>query len=63
MDVEEIKRSGIIKLKGDNISSVWRKTSCCNSNSDYLREIANIADKYDKGFVHFNILDAPEISA
>jgi dissimilatory sulfite reductase (desulfoviridin) alpha/beta subunit len=61
MNIEELRKSGIVKLKGDNIFSVWIKTSCCNLNSTQLREIANIAQKYGKGFVLFSTRQIPII--
>ena len=46
VNVEEMRKSGMVKLQADNMYSVWVKTSCCNLNSAQLLKLADITEKY-----------------
>jgi len=41
--------------------SMWVKTACCNLNSKQLRKIADIAERYGRGVVHFVVRGSPKI--
>jgi len=61
VNVEEMRKSGMVKLKGDNMYSVWVKTSCCNLNSAQLVKLADITEKYAKGYLLFTTRQIPII--
>jgi len=46
IDVEELKRGGVVKLKEEDMFSLWVKTACCNLTSNQLRKVADITEKY-----------------
>lgn len=59
IDVEQLKRGGIIKLKGKDIFSVWIKTRCSNLTSKQLERLASLAEKYGRGFLLFTTRQIP----
>lgn len=61
IDVEELKRSGLVKLREKDMFSVWVKTSCCNLNAAQLRKLAEITEKYARGFLLFTTRQIPII--
>ena len=61
VNVEEMRKSGMVKLKADNMYSVWVKTSCCNLNSAQLLKLADITEKYAKGYLLFTTRQIPII--
>ncbi len=60
-NVGELRRSGVVKLKGKDMYSVWVKTACCNLNSKQLMKLADITDKYAKGYLLFTTRQIPII--
>lgn len=61
VNVEELKRGGLVKLKEKDMFSVWVKTSCCNLNFRQLRKLAEITDKYARGYLLFTTRQIPII--
>ncbi len=61
INVGDLRKSGVVKLKGNDMYSVWVKTACCNLNSKQLRNLADIADKYAKGYLLFTTRQIPII--
>ena len=61
VNVEELRRGGVIALKEKDMFSLWVKTSCCNLNSRQLRKLADITDKYGRGIVLFSTRQIPII--
>jgi dissimilatory sulfite reductase (desulfoviridin) alpha/beta subunit len=61
IDVNKLRSSGIVKLKGKNMFSTWIKTACCNLNSNQLKQVADIAEKYARGFFLFSTRQTPII--
>jgi len=61
IDVEELKRGGVVKLKGKDMFAMWIKTACCNLTSKQLEKIADIADKYARGLILFTTRQIPII--
>jgi len=61
VSVGELRRSGVVKLKGNDMYSVWVKTACCNLNSNQLRKLADITDQYARGYLLFTTRQIPII--
>ncbi len=61
VNIEELKRMGIVALKGKDMFSIWVKTTCCNLNSKQLRKLADITEKYARGFLLFTSRQIPII--
>ncbi|MBT3362788.1 MAG: 4Fe-4S binding protein [Chloroflexi bacterium] len=61
VSVEELRKSGLVKLKGQDMYSVWVKTACCNLNSTQLVKLADITDKYARGYLLFSTRQTPII--
>ena len=61
ISVGELRKSGVVKLKGDDMYSVWIKTACCNLNSTQLEKLADITDKYARGYLLFTTRQIPII--
>jgi dissimilatory sulfite reductase (desulfoviridin) alpha/beta subunit len=61
IDVEELRRGGVVKLKGKDIFSIWVKTVCCNLTSKQLKKVADISDKYGRGMILFTTRQIPII--
>lgn len=61
IDIEELRRGGVIALKERDMFSLWVKTACCNLNSKQLRKLADITDKYGRGFLLFSSRQIPII--
>ncbi len=61
INVGDLRKSGVVKLKGNDMYSVWVKTACCNLNSKQLRNLADITDKYAKGYLLFTTRQIPII--
>ena len=72
INVEELKRGGVIKLKGEDMFSLWVKTACCNLDSKQLVKLADITERYARGYLLFttrqipiipfvNLKDVPEV--
>ena len=52
-NVGELRRRGFIKLTEKDMYSVWVKTTCCNLTSKQLMKLADITDKYARGYLLF----------
>ena len=72
INVDELRNGGVVKLKERDMFSMWVKTACCNLNSRQLTKLADITDKYARGFLlfttrqipiipHINIADVPNV--
>jgi len=61
IDVEELKRGGVVKLKEKDMFSIWVKTLCCNLTSKQLKKVADISDKYGRGLILFTTRQIPII--
>ncbi len=44
-NVGELRRSGVVKLKGKDMYSIWVKTACSNLTSNQIRKLADITEK------------------
>jgi dissimilatory sulfite reductase (desulfoviridin) alpha/beta subunit len=61
IDIEALKKGGVIKLKGKDMFSIWVKTYCCNLSSRQLDKVADVADKYARSLVLFTTRQIPII--
>ena len=61
LDVNELKKGGMVPLREKDMFSIWVKTESCNLNSKQLRKIADITDKYARGFLLFTSRQIPII--
>ena len=59
--VEALRQGGIVALDEKDMYSLWVKTSCCNMNTDQLRRLADISDRYGRGYVLFTTRQTPHI--
>jgi len=61
IDIEALKRGGVVKLKEKDMFAIWVKTACCNLNTQQLKKVADVADKYARGLVLFTTRQIPII--
>ena len=61
MNVGELRRHGIVRLKEKDMYSMWVKTACCNLTSKQLRKLADIIDRYARGYLLFTTRQIPII--
>lgn len=60
-NVEELKKGGIVRLKGKDTFSVWVRAVCDNMDARKLRTVADLAEKYGKGYILFSTRQFPII--
>ncbi|MEW6087342.1 MAG: 4Fe-4S binding protein [bacterium] len=61
INVEELKRGGVLKLKEKGMFCIWVKTYCANLSSVQLRKVAELSEKYGRGIVLFSTRQIPMI--
>ncbi|MFQ5833867.1 MAG: 4Fe-4S binding protein [Candidatus Thorarchaeota archaeon] len=61
VNVEELRTGGVVKLREEDMFSIWVKTACCNLTSSQLRKIADITDDYARGQLLFTTRQIPII--
>ena len=61
VNVEELRKGGVVELKDKDMYSIWVKTVCCNLNSRQLRKLADISEKYGRGYLLFTTRQIPII--
>jgi len=61
VNVGELRRSGVVKLNGKDMYSMWIKTGCCNLTSNQLSKLADITEKYAEGCLLFTTRQIPII--
>ncbi len=61
INAEELTKGGIVKLREKDMYSVWVKTACSNLNSNQLRKLADITDKYARSYLLFTTRQIPII--
>ncbi len=59
--IEALRQGGIVALNERDMFSLWVKTSCCNMDSRQLTRVADIAEKYGRGYVLFTTRQTPHI--
>jgi len=50
VNFKELIRGGVVPLRGENNFSVWVKIMCNNITSSQLEKLADISEKYGKGY-------------
>jgi len=61
MNIEELRKSGVVKLKEKDMFALWVKTGCCNLTSKQLTKLAELAEKYARSYVLFTTRQIPII--
>ena len=61
INLDELKRGGFVQIKGKDMFSVWVKNLCCNMPAKQLRKVADIAEKYGRGYILFSSRQIPII--
>ena len=59
--VGEMRKSGLVKLDGEDVYSIWVKTACSNHNAPQLRRLADVCDRFARGYVLFSTRQIPII--
>lgn len=59
--VEELRSRGVVKLRDKDMYALWMKTACGNMNSRQLRKLAEITEKYARGYLLFTTRQIPII--
>lgn len=59
--IEELRSRGVVKLRENDMFSLWVKTACCNLNSNQLRRLAEITEKYARSYLLFTTRQIPII--
>ncbi len=61
LNIEELRRGGVVKLREEDMFSIWVKTACNNLSSNQLKKIADIADEFARGMILFTTRQIPII--
>ncbi len=61
LKIEELRKSGVIKLKDKDMYSIWVKTACSNLNSNQLKKLADITERYARNYLLFTTRQIPII--
>ncbi len=61
INLEELKRGGVVKLKEKDMFSVWVRAVCDNMDAQKLRKVADLAEKYGRGYILFSTRQFPII--
>ena len=61
VNVGELRKSGITKLREKDMYATWVKTACSNMNSNQIRQLADITDKYARSYLLFTTRQIPII--
>ncbi|NQT30310.1 MAG: 4Fe-4S binding protein [Candidatus Saganbacteria bacterium] len=61
INVDELRKGGVVKLKDKDMFSLWVRAVCDNMDAVKLRKVAELAEKYAKGYVLFSTRQFPII--
>ena len=61
IDLDQLKKGGMVKLNEKDMFSVWVRTVCCNMDAKKLQKVADLAEKYGRGYVLFTTRQLPII--
>jgi len=61
INVGELRKGGVVRLKERDMYSIWIKTACCNLTSKQLRKLADITEKYARSYLLFTTRQIPII--
>lgn len=60
-NVRDLRSRGIVKLREEDMFSLWVKTACSNMTSRQLRKLADIIEKYGRSYLLFTTRQIPII--
>ncbi len=60
-NIIELRKRGIVKLNDDDMYAVWVKTACGNLSSAQIDKLAEITERYGRGFLLFSSRQIPII--
>lgn len=61
INLEELKKGGVVKLKEKDMFSIWVRAVCDNMDARKLRKVADLAENYGRGYVLFSTRQFPII--
>ncbi len=61
INIEELKKGGVVKLKEKDMFSIWVRAVCDNMDAKKLRKVADLAEKYSRGYILFSTRQFPII--
>lgn len=61
INIDELRKGGVVKLKEKDMFSVWVRAVCDNLDANKLRAVADLAEKYGRGYVLFSTRQFPII--
>jgi len=61
INIEDLRKGGVVKLKEKDMFSLWVRAVCDNMDAKKLRKVADLAEKYGKGYVLFSTRQFPII--
>ena len=61
INLEELKKGGVVKLKDKDMFSMWVRAVCDNMDASKLRKVADLAEKYGHGYILFSTRQFPII--
>lgn len=61
INIEELKKGGVVKLKEKDMFSIWVRAVCDNMDARKLRKVADLAEKYGRGYILFSTRQFPII--
>ena len=61
INVAELRSRGIVKLRDEDMFALWVKTACCNLSAKQLNKLADITEKYARGYLLFTTRQIPMI--
>jgi dissimilatory sulfite reductase (desulfoviridin) alpha/beta subunit len=61
INLDELKKGGVVKLRGKDMFSIWIRAICDNMDALKLRKVADLAEEYGKGYILFSTRQFPII--
>jgi dissimilatory sulfite reductase (desulfoviridin) alpha/beta subunit len=61
INIDDLRKGGVVKLKEKDMFSIWVRAVCDNMDAEKLRKVADLADKYGKGYILFSTRQFPII--
>jgi len=61
INIDELRKGGVVKLKEKDMFSIWVRAVCDNLDAKKLRAVADLAEKYGRGYILFSTRQFPII--
>lgn len=61
VNLDELKKGGVVKLRGKDMFSIWIRAICDNMDAQKLRKVSDLAEGYGKGYILFSTRQFPII--